>query len=125
MQHFILDSEDGVIAMKRKYKRIGFTAAQKAELWVKASTQDLRLKGKEGGAPWGTLPLFLLAEALPGVGKLLFGILHLAGVAVSIAVPGAHRLVDPWAVSLALGFAKSRMANPHALSFRLTGVAIS
>ena len=33
MQHFILDSQDGVIAMKRKYKRIGFTAAQKAELW--------------------------------------------------------------------------------------------
>ncbi len=33
MQHFILDSQDGVIAMKRKYKRIGFTAAQKSELW--------------------------------------------------------------------------------------------
>jgi hypothetical protein len=33
MQHFILDSQDGVIAMKRKYKRIGFTAAQKAERW--------------------------------------------------------------------------------------------
>ncbi len=31
MQHFILDSQDGVIAMKRKYKRIGFTAAQKAD----------------------------------------------------------------------------------------------
>ncbi len=40
MQHFILDSKDGVIAMKRKYKRIGFTAAQKAELW------DRWLKGE-------------------------------------------------------------------------------
>ncbi len=25
MQHFILDRQDGVIAMKRKYKRIGFS----------------------------------------------------------------------------------------------------
>ncbi len=33
MQHFILDSKDGVCAMKRKYHRVGFTAAQKAELW--------------------------------------------------------------------------------------------
>ncbi len=32
MQHFILDSKDGVCAMKRKYHRVGFTAAQKAEL---------------------------------------------------------------------------------------------
>jgi len=33
MQHFTLEGLGGVIAMKRKYHRVGFTAAQKSELW--------------------------------------------------------------------------------------------
>ncbi len=33
MQHFTLESPGGVIAMKRKYHRVGFTTAQSAELW--------------------------------------------------------------------------------------------
>ena len=33
MQHFTLVRPGGVIAMKRKYHRVGFTATQKSELW--------------------------------------------------------------------------------------------
>jgi hypothetical protein len=51
MQHFILDSQDGVIAMKRKYKRIGFTVAQKAELCHLMAVFDRRLDDVPDCAP--------------------------------------------------------------------------
>ena len=50
MQHFILDSKDGVCAMKRKYHRVGFAAAQMAELWdCWQKGEDLKSIGRAFG----------------------------------------------------------------------------
>ena len=56
---------------------------------------------QKGGVP-RVRPLFLLAEALPRIRKLLLGIFHAADITVSVAIPGTNRLIDSWAVSLAL-----------------------